>query len=244
MGFIRGKDLEKALSKEKAEALEINAESDFELTKIKKGLWILEEKALKKEKETEKTENGLDEKIFEILEEKKLSDRVIGRFEKFLRPEELERFKELVKQGIIFEFKLSDKYKKGIYKIKASSKNFSEKNIPEIPEEEYCLEKHGLAICTTKAKAFEVSSKNSEAIKNSEIKGIKSFDGNYYIIETGLLEKYIPIVSETIQKNKNISLEELYKKAGINKILAKIICEFLKEEGDLIEKTKGRYTYV
>ena len=86
--------------------------------------------------------------------------------------------------------------------------------------------------------------KNSEAIKNSEIKGIKSFDGNYYIIETGLLEKYIPIVSETIQKNKNISLEELYKKAGINKILAKIICEFLKEEGDLIEKTKGRYTYV
>ena len=250
MAVLRGQELAKALSPEKAKELGFSAETDFELTKIRHGLWLLEhKKAEKKPVPAEKEKQGketmeLNAKLFSMLQDEKLSERVVGKFENLLNPKELARLKELIKEGKVFEFKLSEKYKKPIYKISLPKKNTGEKTVPELPASEYCLENHGILVCTTKAKAYEVSINMQDAIKNSEIRGIKSFDGNYYIIENELLQKYKQPIAEIIQANKSISLGEIHKKAGVSKILAKIACEFLKDDGEIIEKRGGHYQYV
>ena len=41
-----------------------------------------------------------------------------------------------------------------------------------------------------------------------------------------------------------MTIEELAQKINYSKLLTKIICEFLKEEGEILEKRKGQYAYI
>ncbi|HLD59309.1 MAG TPA: hypothetical protein VI977_06810 [archaeon] len=247
--ILKGKELAKALSKEQLKELGLNENLDFEITKIKQGILIFAEK--EPAVETPKAQASdietleIDSKIFGFLSEKKLSERVEGKFEKFLNAKELARFKELLKEGRVFAFKLSEQYKKPVYKIAPQKTKETEKpSLEQKPMEQYCLETDGLMVCTDKAKAEKLSFELRDAIKSAQISGIKSFDGNYYIVETELLQKYKPVVSGAIKSGKKISLEEISKRLGISKILARVVCEFLKDDGEIIEKTRDLYQFV
>ncbi|MDD5148497.1 MAG: hypothetical protein PHH08_03460 [Candidatus ainarchaeum sp.] len=252
MLILKGRDIAKAFSLEQLKELGLNPESDFEIIKIRGGVFALAEKEPLPEKEkkieAKKPGNdalGMESKILAMLGEKRLSDRVEGRFEKLLSQKEADYFKEMLKEGKVFAFKLSDKYKKPVYKIAALKKKDSETTaLQNKPISEYCLEKDGLLVCTDRKKAEILSYELKDAIKDGRISGIKSFDGNYYIIETELLMKYRPVFLGIINANKTISFEELAEKAAVNTVLARIVCEFLKEDGEIIEKKKGQYTYV
>jgi hypothetical protein len=252
MLILKGKDFARAFSPEQLKELGINPLSDFEIIKIKPGIILFSEKEFSapqaKASEAPKQDISKIEpeaRILALLQEKKLSERVEGKFEKFLSQKEAEQFREMLKEGRVFAFKLSDKYKKPVYKIAPFKKKESEKNTTENkPVDEYCLEKDGLLVCSDKKKAEILSFELKDLIKSGQISGIKSFDGNYYIIETDLLQKYAPLVLEIIRANKAIALEEIAKKAAISVILAKIACEFLKEDGEIIEKKRGQYSYV
>ncbi|MDD5163395.1 MAG: hypothetical protein PHD95_04265 [Candidatus ainarchaeum sp.] len=252
MALIKGKEIAKILSQEQLKDFGISPESDFELTKIRQGVIVISEKefSFPPAKSPETTKQGpdkiaLEEKILSLLEEKKLSERVEGKFEKLLSQKEAEQFREMLKEGKVFAFKLSDKYKKPVYKIAPPKKKESEKAFSENkPAADYCLEKDGLLVCSDRKKAELLSYELKDSIKSGQISGIKSFDGNYYIIETSLLQRYSQPVLEIIKANKTIPIEEIAKKASVSAILARITCEFLKEDGEIIEKKKGQYSYV
>ncbi|MBN1940877.1 MAG: hypothetical protein JW772_01710 [Candidatus Diapherotrites archaeon] len=240
MVIIKGSELAKALPQEKLKELGFSPESDFDVNPVKPGVWVFSEKKIEKSANAE-----VDAKIFKLLGEKSLSEKVEGKFEKLLNKTEQKRFKELLEEGKIFPFKLSDKYKKPIYKVSYSQRKETETHGTEKkPLKEYSLEKDGIMVCTTKAEATMASMRLQDAIKKGEIQGIKSFDSNYYIIENSLLEKYRQLVAGTIASQKTISLNEIAEKTNISVILAKIVCEFLKEDGEIIEKKEGLFQYV
>lgn len=97
---------------EQAERLGLAKGKQYELVKVKNGFFVLYEGTVKK------TPLELDKKIFSLLREKKLSDRVEGKFEEFLTSEERTRLRELIQEGRIIPFKLSDQYRKAVYKTR------------------------------------------------------------------------------------------------------------------------------
>lgn len=227
--------------------LGLKPDAEYELVKVKKGIWVL----IAKEKPQIK-ENSPDKKIFELIRQKSLHDRVEGKFEKFLGREELQRFKQLLREGSIVAFKLSPKYKKAVYKTKEeveggkesrrTGKRESESsNAGEKPFELYSLERDGFLVCKNTQKAKLLSEQLKKEIEVGKIRGIKSFDGFFYIAENALYQKYRQMALSLIKAEKGIGSAKIAEKIGISKILAKITCEFLKDDGEIIEKRKDQF---
>ena len=90
-------------------------------------------------------------------------------------------------------------------------------------------------------RAKKVSEELRQQIQDGKIRGIKSFDGLFYVIEDSLYQKYRQQLLQIINVNKKILLGERARKLGVSEMLCKIICEFLKDEGEIIEKRKESY---
>jgi len=246
-----------------AKELGLGPNSDYEIVRAKKGLWVLIAR-----------ERPLDKRVLEILKSKNLEQRVEGKLEGFLGKEELKRFKEMLKEGSIVAFKLSPKYKKAVYKTaeeiegnvkigKPGKKISREKelspggksgpepgkgrkesessNAEEKPLEEYSIEKDGFVVCKNVNMARQLSEKLKDEIKKGEIRGIKGFDGFFYIAENSLYQKHKAKALSLIKAEKGIDSAKIGEKAGVSKLLAKIVCELLKEEGEIIEKRQDRF---
>jgi hypothetical protein len=254
MGKVRvstkGSDMALLLPQKSFNELGLEQGTEYDLLKAKPGIWVL----VKREESLQ--ENLLDRKILNLLKGKNLKERVEGKFEKFLAREELKRFKEMLKEGEIVAFKLSPKYKKAIYKTrqeveenvkmtgKAGSKgkrNLETAKAEEKPSEEYSLKKDGFIVCKNVQMAKRLSEQLRKEIEKGKIRGIKGFDGFFYIAEDSLYQKYRPKVLSLIKAEKGIGSKKLGEKVGISNLLAKITCEFLKEEGEIIEKRKDQF---
>ncbi len=255
------------LSKEEIELLK--GVNDLELVPNQKGIFLLIDKKLAKEashiacsieeKQKENTEiknekenkveerNEKQEEVIGLIKKAKLSDLVEGRFEKQLLEKQKQALLELVASGKVFVFKLNSSYKKGIYrvkedeKVKRESEKFSNEKKP-LPD--YNLEKDGFIATSNTERARILSQEYRERIEKNELRGIKTFEGTYYLVENHLLEKHIESLLKIMQIEKQISLEELAKKENISTELCKILCEFLKEDGEIMEKKKGNYTFI
>ncbi len=208
----------------------------------------------------------IKKKIISILQDKDLSfkERVEGNFEDLLKKEDLEIFKEMLKDKEIITFKQSEKYKKAIYVV-------NEKYSPVAVENKPVLENK--SIQETKAKVLgNTTEENADLIikefikkkyviiktqlaadkfskdfyikfKNNEIKGMKSFEGSFYVVDVKLYEKTRErILSSNFQKN--FSIEELSEKLNYEIELLRIAIEFIKEEGLIIEKKKNIYCLI
>ncbi|MCX6799017.1 MAG: hypothetical protein NTW59_02895 [Candidatus Diapherotrites archaeon] len=200
----------------------------------------------------------LDKRIFELLAKKKLSERVEGTFEKLLGKAEQQRLQQLLKEGSVVAFKLSTKYKKAVYKTReeleskgdrgkaSAAKEHAPKEsesaaAKEKPIEEYCLEKDGFLVCKNEDRARMLSDQHKKEIEAGEIKGLKDFSGLFYIIENSLYLKYREQAFAVIKAANQISLQGLAAKMKISALLARIVCEFLKDEGEIIEKRKDQF---
>lgn len=107
--------------------------------------------------------------------------------------------------------------------------------------DEYSLQKDGFLVFKNAENAKILSVKLRKDIEDGKIQGIKGFDGFFYIAEAELYQKHRAGVLCAISAAKGIQLENIAEKAGISKMLAKVICEFLKDEGEIIEKRKDSY---
>jgi len=261
---VSAKDGEIALvlKEKRFKELGLSPGHDYRLVKANEGVWVL----LMDEKPRPK-QHPLDEKIFKMVREKPLKERVEGKFEELLGKEELERFKELLKEGLVVAFKLSPKYKKAVYKTRdeaeekpASAKKEAVndpsrkdagkepgKKEPELPNakesnlEENTLEKDGFMACKSVHIAKVMSEKFKKEIEDGKIRGLKSFDGQFYIAETPVYEKYSGKVISAIKAEKGIGSKKIAQQLGISQVLAKIVCELLKEDGEIIEKRKDQF---
>ncbi|MCD6434550.1 MAG: hypothetical protein J7L14_02980 [Candidatus Diapherotrites archaeon] len=172
------------------------------------------------------------------LKKARLQQRVEGRFEKLLSEEELELFNRMLEQGEIIRFKLSEKYKKAIYKLRseyeAERKRSKAKSMPE-------LSKNGYTVLSKEEEAKEIASKYAEQLKKGELLGIKGFDGNYYFIEKKLLDKLRKKIVAALAEVNEIRINKLREVVAAPEDMIKAACEVLKEQGEIIEKRKGLY---
>lgn len=189
------------------------------------------------------------QQVIGLIRKGKLSELVEGKLEEKLNEKQKTALLELIKEGKVFVFKLNESYKKGVYRVKdeEETKEILSKQTFDAEEKqifEYDLDQDGFMIANNVNKARELSLEHEAKIKEGLLKGIKSFDGYYYLIKNEILEYYIKKAVVTLNEKEEQFIEELAKNINASKILTKIICEFLKEDGELIEKKKGKYKYV
>lgn len=232
------------LSEKEFTEMGFDALTEFDLMKVQHGVWLLVEKGKeKKENISVQTDSenakfqAVDEKILSLIASKPLKDRVEKRFETFLNKEEIERFKQLLKEGKIVAFKLSEKYTRAVYKLKEDIEKKQE--ISSSPE----FEKHGFALLEESA-AKTFSEKNYSKIRSGEIIGIKGFDKRYCVIARNVFDQHSEKILNYLKQNKSATIEEIAEDNKVSEDLARIVCELLKEKGDLFEKRKGIFIYI
>jgi len=234
----------------KEELTLLGESKELELIPNKKGIFLLIDKNTdtthSEEVVVEKNED--EDQLLQKISEKKLTELVEGKFEETLNKKEKELLQKLLSEKKVTIFKLNDSYKKGVYRVneKATLKKYdSEKfEIDKKPLPDYDLEKDGFFATSNLERARILSAEHKERIEEGELRGIKSFEGTYYLIQNDLLENYTKILLNIFNEKENNSIIELGKTANISLELVKIICEFLKEDGELLEKKKGEYTYI
>lgn len=224
---------------------------EFEIIPNKKGIFLLIDKNIKSINNDEliSKENNEEKNLLKKIKEKKLSELVEGKFENTLNENEKKILEKLLIERKVLIFKLSESYKKGVYRInennettkKFDSEKFTleKKHLPD-----YELENDGFVATTNLERAKILSAEHKERIEEGELRGIKSFEGIYYLIQNELLENYIIKVLKIFNEKNKIGLEELAQKTNASIELIKIVCEFLKEDGELLEKTKAEYTHI
>ncbi len=223
---------------------------ELELIPNKKGIFLLIDKHIDSNftEEVLVEENTDQTQLLQKISEKKLTDLVEGKFENTLNKKEKELLKKLLEEKKVTIFKLNDSYKKGVYRVNEKTivrKFDTEKfNTEKKPLPDYDLEKDGFIATSNLERARILSAEHKERIEEGELRGIKSFEGTYYLIQNYLLENYTKIFLNIFNEKEKISLIELAQISNISIELAKIICEFLKEDGELLEKKKGEYTYI
>jgi len=205
-------------------------------------------------------QNDIKHKIISLLNDKSVSagNKIEGNFEKLLKKEDISIFQEMLKDKEIIIYHLP-KYKKGIYQVniitpeKVFKPNY-EKQIKKdftparelVQEREEIIsvfESNGFVIIKNQGDAIMFTEKYSDRIKSGDIVGQKSFDGNYYVID-----------SDNYQKVKNkllllklkdaFTIDEIRDKLNYPEDEIKVVLEILKEECLVIEKRKGKYLFI
>ncbi|MDO8428860.1 MAG: hypothetical protein Q7S92_06650 [Candidatus Diapherotrites archaeon] len=248
------------LSVQEFSELNLSVHLNYSFSKAQEGIWVLAAEQPK--------ENTQDLAIIHLLKQKDLKDRVEGKFEKFLNPDQTNRFQQLIVEKKIILFKLSTQYKHGIYKLpeeiekpitqpKLESKpiNFQPKEIhsasvvvipvstPQNPSV-ILLDQEGFQIIVNENAAKEFSQKNFERFKSGKIQGLKSFDGRYYVIKTELLTQVSDKILKSLKSVKKSTLADLSQQLNISPLLVKTVCQFLSEQGDIVEAKHETYQYV
>lgn len=243
------------LTSEEASMLEEGHE--FELIPNQKGMFLLIDKEKINEKEAPKPkheEKNAEEKeqVIGLIKKARLSDLVEGKFETTLDEKQKKALLSLVVEGKVFVFKLNETYKKGVYRVKdeiieeakREKKESEDFNAPEKESNAYNLGADGFMIIKGKDGASRASHEFERDIKEGLLRGIRSFDGNYYLIQTDLLIPYLNKSVMSFAQKENQTIEELAQNLKVSKVLTRIVCEFLKDEGELMEKKKGIYHYI
>ena len=260
MAKVEGNKL--ILSKEETELVKNHKE--LELIPNQEGVFLLIDKevALKKEgaqvcvqvpEHKEEIREEVEE-VIGLVKHGKLSELVEGKFEEKLTPDQKEILKDLITKGKVFVFKLNESYKKGVYRVKEEGKDVRVKeNVKKESENflaekkqypDYTLEVDGFIATLNNDRAKILSQEYRERIEAGELKGIRNFEGVYYLIENELLVFYSEKVLEKIKEKKEATLEGLAEEINISIELTKIVCEFVKEEGEILEKRKGKFIYI
>ncbi len=197
------------------------------------------------------------EKRFETF----LSKEELVRFNELLKESKIVAFKlspkykravyktkEEIEKNVKMDSEAEDTEKESSGKIE--EKKIGEKRIGEKDSEsfdakekrpdEYTLEKDGFLVFKNSQNAKILSVKLKKEIDDGKIRGIKSFDGFYYVVQNALYQKYRTDVILAI-KEKAAGVAGIAERIGISKMLARVVCELLKDEGEIIEKRKNNF---
>ncbi|GEM_PF-1024361 len=202
--------------------------------------------------------NTIKSKILSFLNDKSISgaDLIEGNFEKLLKKEDLPVFLEMLKKKEVTIFQLP-KYKKGIYKANTSIPNVpvsskvdekrqafvsaSKLDVDEDTTSSY--EANSYVIIRNQGDAVFFSEKYGDRIKSGEIIGQKSFDGNYYVIDSDNYQKIKGKILALKFKDA-FNIEDIKVKLNYPEDEIKVVLEILKEECLVIEKRRGNYLFV
>ena len=161
------------------------------------------------------------DRICWLLKTLDFRERVEGRFEKHLSEEELKIFREMLSSGEVEIYKSSEKYVKGIYRLK------KRKDVFVFDKEE-------------DAKKF--SKEHKKELLNGEFLSIKGFDGKYYAVRKELFDKISRGVLAILNEEK--TFDDLKNLLSVDDNELKAVLEILKEKGEIIERKKNMFMKV
>ncbi len=237
---IPAHEVGKLLSEAQKATLQWPTEGELDIISSKEGTWTLSSAP----KATAPL-LPIHHKVLKLLSSHKMPDVMEGRFEKLLSNDELAAFQELLSNGRVQKYKSNPNYPTSIYRIIPSANGESIPSTPssltnpalmvssrvivaEKPLEEYSLAKDGFMIVRNENAAKSASFELAERIRSGEVRGLKSFDGFYYIIETALLDKIMAPALDALAKKKTRPLEELDHILLLPPLVIKIALEFAK----------------
>lgn len=265
-----GKEFSVNLSRKESAAAGLDTEGKYEFVKARPGLWVLLEnagqaaaggvgaagamvgaagaawaKAGAAVKPAADTDEG---NILSMLRNEDLAQRVEGKFEKRLDNKELKRFNEMLAAGMVEKFRLSPKYKKAVYRIPGEGGGQERETAAggkhAQSDEGLGLEKDGYISVKSENLARRLSEEFADQIRAGEIRGMRSFDGNFYIAKSEAYMKHSEGVLGYIQQKGEVGVEDIAGRFKLDPVLVKIICEFLREDAEITEKRRGFYKYI
>lgn len=222
-------------------------DKEMELIKVEEGVWVITQKSVPEKKEEKSQEitkiDETEQKIIGYLREKPFKDRIEGNFERILSKEELLKFRQMLKEGKVEKYKSNPKYKKAVYQARLPEANRKFENV-EKGIEEFSLEKDGFIVVKNEQRAKMLSEQLAEKVKAGEVMGTRSFEGTFYIIDSTFYNEKSGKVLDKIRELRNASLETLSRDLSLTPTVVRIICTFLNEEGQILEKRKEFYQYI
>lgn len=249
-----GKELRLAFSREEADTLGLSPEKEYDFSKARDGIWLLTENPAKTAPAEKKevilpanvTVEDTEQKIMGLIRNLPPKDRMEGWFEKKLTAQEKEKFTQMLSKGLVAKFKSSESFRTSLYVPGKAAENRHEKQFDNNEKEphNYTLEKDGFMVIKNELNAKSLSEQLKDNIKAGEIKGIRTFTGEFYVIQSSLLESgEKKILSELMRETKQ-TVAMLSEKIKLTPTLVKVCAEFLKDEGQIMEKTQGTYQYI
>ena len=98
----------------------------------------------------------------------------------------------------------------------------------------------GYLVLENEGDARQLSSAVAERIKAGEVAGLRSFDRKYYFIRKNFAEAYQPKIMSALEKDDKTA-EELARALGLPSEACLAILLHMAEEGELLEKNKGKF---
>jgi len=234
---------------------EFSGLEDAELFRLKDGYYLLSVPLGKKEQFQIPTE--AEKQVLKRLLSIKFQNRTPENVNKVLTVPEKNVLKELEEKKFINVFK-GRKYPDGVYNIndKIYSTLYGKKTVKQTVKEiakppaaaadmagtpAELLDKKGYAVGTSKD-LKDIIEKNKSAIKSGKIKGLKGFDGRFYIARMDYVSKMSPFILKQLETER--SIDEIAGNLKVEPDAVRAVLHLLAEAGDVIEKRKGVYAAI
>jgi len=246
---------------------EFSEVGDAELFRLKDGYYLLSvplgKPAVKPEAKPKTTEGyqiptEAEKNVLKHLLSIKFQNRTPEYVNKVLSEDEKKVIRELEEKKFINVFK-GRKYPDGVYNIndkiyatlygkktvKQTVKEIEKPAVPpakkEIGSPAEILERKGYTVGSSKD-LKEIIDKNKTAIKSGKIKGLKGFDGRFYIARMDYVSRMSPLVIKQLDQEREIG--EIARNLNVEPDAVRTILHLLAEAGDVIEKRKGVYAAI
>ncbi len=168
----------------------------------------------------------------------KFEERTWSNIKKKMTEAEIELIKELQKRKLVTWFK-NNKYPKGVLNIVDEVYPIiAKQEKEELPDK---LEK-GYLVVEDPRRIREISEKYKPYVLKGLMKGMKGFDGKYYLVTVKYLHNAKKKILEALDEEK--TLEEIAKKTGLEEEGCKAVLWMMAENGEVMEKRKGIFVIV
>jgi len=160
----------------------------------------------------------------------------------------------LMKRDLVFFSE--KKYPGGAYGLSREAYELVTKGSPPAPSQppeklkekealnwEEHLAKYGYVIIDNDAVARDASAKLEQELKAGEVLGTRGFDKKYYVAQRRFYEAWNEKIKPEL-KGKLLTLEQLAEKLNMSEVAARVALELMREQGEIIERQKGKYTTI
>lgn len=117
-------------------------------------------------------------------------------------------------------------------------------NLPPKTASHFLVSKTGFWCTKLEQKAREMSDQMSVLFREKKVRGLKDFDGSFYVFDENAYRLYMDQAVTLLKEKKKVKVDELAASFNWEVDLARGLCCFLKEEGIILEKSKGIYQYI
>lgn len=233
------------IPEEVAEKLGIKAGEDIEFENPYENLIVVHpkgEEATPVRKEEKKETKGLNEDELKVL--KKIGaikhwERTPENIKSRLKDDEEEVFNDLITDNVLFEYEKEGETRIGIEReyFSLATENTKKSKTPSSLIKK--LEKQGYLVIEDEDAVKDLQEKLRKQEKAEEVKGVRGFDKNYYIIKKDKLQEIEDEIKDLLDEEKII--HEVSEDLDLEEKLCKAALVVLREDGEVVEKGKNIY---